>query len=280
VWDDPAPTNTTGSVVSQLTPVGPVLALVAGQTWYQLIADRTRPDHLVYGRYNDAVMAPIVLVGIGVLATASRTRLVRDGALTLAMLVTSGAVLVYLAGDELAGPGTVRMMVLGLLPFLGRSLTVEALPLTLIAGLLLSGLGTLAGCVQRRARPPIVLAAVLALALAAAHRARPAVDQGLNSSTFGQAESLRGILPDATVVRVRLHSTAAEPTVGVGTLRMRMAEYQFALLDTSFVLDGLEDRQTPYVIAAADDPELSAARATVVWRDLKAPIALWYVNGG
>jgi hypothetical protein len=227
------------------------------------MADRWRPDHLVYGRYNDAVLGPVVLVGIGALVTSrSVSQIARLGAVAAAAIVATGALLHGLRGDELAADGGVRAMILGLQPFLswGDAVPVGRITaLAVIVGGVVVGAASLGRMAGRRGWGVAALAVLLVIGYG---RTRALVDGNLNAWERSAAVDAPS-LPPGVPVRIR-----DVPD------HLQML-YQYSLPENEVVRDGAPDRPTPFVLAPLDDAVLVGSGAAVVWRDPEEPIALW-----
>jgi hypothetical protein len=138
------------------------------------MADRWRPDQLVYGRYNDAVLGPIVLIGIGWLVTTSRVSEIARASRSLVIAVVgSGALLYILRADELRAGAGVRSMILGLQSFTGGSSSIRVLQITLIGTAIVSAMvaTALVGSVVRR-RGSVLVALSPCRSSAASERGR------------------------------------------------------------------------------------------------------------
>ena len=239
-------------------------------------ADRWRPDHLVYGRYNDAVLGPVVLVGIGALVTAGSRRIIRDGAFVVLALVAAGLTLHLLRDEELRAAGLVRSMVLGLQAYVGEASSIRALPVTVTAVVVITVVVVTA--VVAPSRGAVVLVAVVLLAVGYA-RTRPIVDRSMNS--WAVAEDVRTvrdtILPADVAVRIRLVPDEEDPAASWSDQRLRAMLYQFYLPENPLYRDSdlPPDRSTPYVFAPLGDPALTAAGAELVWRDPRVAVGLW-----
>ena len=99
------------------------------------MTDRWRPDQIVYGRYSDAVLSPVVLLGAAALVTAPVRRLLVDGAMVVAAIAVTGIVLRLASDDDLRARNLLRPMVLGLVSFVPRG-TIDVLAITLTAAAL------------------------------------------------------------------------------------------------------------------------------------------------
>jgi hypothetical protein len=272
----PWPTRTDSAIV-----LGSILPLVALSIVF--MADRPRPDQLVYGRYSDAVIGPVLVVGIAALldarrSTAATHEVARDVVVIAAVVVSGGVVLAFTRGDDLAD-AVLRPMVLGLQPFTGDAVGVAVIRVTIVAVLAAAALTVLAV----RARPAAVVAALVLLLLVGALRTDRAVDTSLNAwAVAADVRSLRGtVLAPGEPVRFKQVPPADDPAASWSSQRHRRMLYQFYLPENPMVMDGdpATDRLTPFVFAPARDPELLAAGAVVEWRDPGAAIALWRVPG-
>jgi hypothetical protein len=239
-------------------------------------ADRWRPDHLVYGRYNDAVLGPLVLVGIGALVTAGSRRIVKDGTLVVIALVAAGVTLHLLRDEELRAGGAVRSMVLGLQAYVGEATAIRVLPVTVTA-VLVSAV-VIVTAVLAQSRGALLLVAVVLLAVGYA-RTRPIVDRGMNSwAVAGDVQRVRDtILPPGAAVGIHFVPDGEDPAASWSEQRLRAMLYQFYLPENPLYRDGdlPPDRPTPFVFAPLGDPALTAAGAEVVWRDPRVAVGLW-----
>lgn len=240
------------------------------------MTDRWRPDQIVYGRYNDAVMAPVVVVGLAAVVTSTRRRLLVDGLAVIAVAAIAGSVLRLTSNDDLQAQSLLRPMVLGLLAYVqGARLVV--LDVTIVAVALMA-VALAAVVVARRGwwRQGVAIVLVVGLLVVGYRRTRPTLDSTLNSwAGAGAVEETREtLLPAGAPVRVRFVS---ESLVTVGVQRLRAALYEFYLPENAMYVDGEVpgDRWTPYVFAPIDDVDLLESGAEVVWRDPEIAVALW-----
>lgn len=235
------------------------------------MSDRWRPDHVVYGRYNDAFVGPLVLVGLALLLDVGRRRVA--GLLTVGVAgVTAGLGLVLHStrGDQLSGDGTIEPMVLGLQGFFGSTPTIPVLAISALA----IATGSMVTLVART-RPavgtvalPVVLSALLVVGWI---NTSAVLDERWNGDA--DVESIARLrsrqLTDGVAVEYLL------PADSNSTGRMML--YQFHLPETPFVVVdhvGGPSRRRP-VFAPVDDPDLRALGARLVWRDPARPIGLW-----
>ncbi len=240
------------------------------------MTDRWRPDQIVYGRYSDAVMAPVVLVGLAAVVTSDRRRLLIDGAAVVVATAAIGAGVYLTSDDDLRAQSLLRPMVLGLVPYV-RNARLHVVDVTIVAVALMAvGLGAVV--VARRGwwRQGVALAMAVVVLWAGYVRTRPVLDGALNSwASAGVVEEVRDtILPAGAPVRARFVDDAL---MTVGAQRLRAALYEFYLPENPLYVDGTmpDGRFTPYVFAPLDDDELAATGAEVVWRDPHVGIGLW-----
>ena len=254
--------------------LGPLIALSM-----IFMASRWRPDQAVYGRYNDAVVLPILLVGIGALVAAvDRRRLLRDHVTIGIVAIACALALVWLRGDDLADTDSVRSMVLGIQGFMRSDGSIDVLHITVVGTVAGAAVAVVALLRSYLARS-IALGGLLVLLLAVAGvRTRDVVDVSLNS--WASADAVREldgtVIPPGVPVRYRFVRDT-ESSARWSDQRHRSQLYQYFLPDHAMYVDGTEpaDVDTPYVFGPVADPDLLARGAQMVWRDPGAPIALW-----
>jgi hypothetical protein len=240
------------------------------------MTDRWRPDQIVYGRYSDAVMAPVVVAGLAAVVTGSRRRLLIDGGAVVLATAAIGAGVYLTSNEELGATSLLRPMVLGLVAYL-RNARLHVLDVTILAVVLITvGLGAVVAARRGWWRQGVGLAMAVVLLWAGYVRTRPVLDGALNSwAGAGAVEEVRDtILPAGEPVRARFVDDAL---VTVGAQRLRAALYEFYLPENPLYVDGdvPGGRFTPYVFAPLDDDELADAGAEIVWRDPQVGIGLW-----
>jgi hypothetical protein len=254
--------------------LGAVAPLVALSIVF--MTDRWRPDQIVYGRYNDAVMGPVVLVGLGAVLVSTRRRLLRDGAAVIVVTLALGAVLRVTSHDDLSAEPLLRPMVIGVVAFV-RTGRLAVWDVTAAAALVMVvGLAVVAVVRAGRLRQAAALVLVAALLVVGYRRTQPALDGALNAWAGARAvEEVRGtLLPPGEPVRGRF---VTDSSVRRGAQRLRATLYEFYLPENPMYVDGRvpDGRWTPYVFAPLDDAELRAAGAEVVWRDPEVAVGLW-----
>ncbi len=267
-------------VVSTLPMIGLSAVFMSG---------RSRPDQFIYGRYNDAIVWPIIVVGlawIGRRATGGfERRHLALAAVTAAMILGLGFAVDQLHGDAIRERYGVRGMIAGLLAFVDGDNTLDVWRTSLIATALFAGtigVAALAGAprLPRRASRAVLgigaAAALLVLGVAVV-RTEDVADLRLNGWTAAaQVATVDDLVPPGLPLGVRPVPNSRDPIVEFVPQRQRFQLYQLYLPQRSFVRDrGVDDDVGPYVFAPLQDPDMLEAGATVVWRDPSISIALW-----
>jgi hypothetical protein len=245
------------------------------------MTDRWRPDQIVYGRYNDAVVGPLLVIAFGWLLTRRRlaVTLLTYGGVILATLLT-GLLVNALRADQLAENVGVRVMILGLQTFLGTASAIRALPITLAGVVVMAAVALLVAIVQRTGWRAVLFVGLALLMVLSFGRTRARIDAGLNAwAMAGPMEPVRDdILADQDAVRMMFVPDSQHPTASLGKQRQRRLVYQFYLPHQALYTDGLEpDRDAvPYVFAPLLDPTMLANGAELVWSDPSVAIGLWF----
>ena len=258
-----------------------VIALVvAAQVALAVVfmADRWRPDQLIYGRYNDVVVAPLLLVGLACLTGRARgvwteRQLVLTWVATAAATLLAGWVMWWLRGDQLRESNGLEPMILAVQPFVdGR----PAIPLVRITLLALACAAVLLGAAMTR-RAWVTGGVVALLLVAGGLRTDDVLENGWNGSgglqRVAELAGPRGPLAGGEPVDYYL--PAASNSTG------RLMLYQWYLPASEFTVVGqpLTQASSPYVFADLDTPALDAAGAAVVWRDPIKAVGLWLRPG-
>lgn len=243
---------------------------------------RTRSDHLVYGRYNDAVLWPVLVIGIAWFVRRARTGYRRSHLVLLAaaaaVTVASAIGIDALNGSRFDDDIGVRAMVAGLLPFVGDRDAIPVGRITVIA-LIAIAVVTVATLAARRSQAAVAVAVVAAIAVLAFAGYRTHHAEGLRLNSWAAAKSVKAIeplLPPGSPVGVSMVPDADKPALSWERQRQRYQLYQLHLPGHPFLRDrGPDDSVGPYVLAPADDPTLRAAGADVLWTDPNARVSLW-----
>jgi len=236
------------------------------------MADRWRSDQLVYGRYNDAVVGPVLVVGIAVLLGAIPVRrlVAIVGSAALAILGT-GSILWALRSTELSASNGLEPMILGLQSFATSATSIEVIRISWWAAVLTIAVGAIAVAATRRAMPAVVLVVLIALVGLGWVRTKTILDRSWDDSgDISAVEDLRdGPLNDGVAVDFYL------PWGSTST--NRMMAYQFHLPRTEFTVvhDQVDDASSPLVFARVRDDGFDEVGATLIWRDPRGRYGLW-----
>jgi hypothetical protein len=242
------------------------------------MSHRTRTDHRIYGRYNDAVLWPVLIVGIAWLVNLRRTPYRKSAAavligIALAIVGTSIGIH-YIAGEALAESVGVRPMVAGLEPIIGTASTIDITRVAVVS-LLLLVVFVAAALASRRG---VALALVaLAFLVIGGVRTRDALSLRLNSwEPATEVVAIGDLVPPDATLGFRFVLAADKPGVSWDDQRRRAQLYQFALPHHRFERDrGIDDDVGPYVFAPTNDKILEAAGGKILWTDPKLKLSLW-----
>jgi hypothetical protein len=244
------------------------------------MSGRTRTDHRIYGRYNDGVLWPVLLIAIGWLTTLRVTRMRRAAVALLTFVAAAMVAASYgihqVAGKALEESAGVRPMVAGLMPMIGRKNSIDVTRVTVIAAIGLVALVIL----TLIARRGVLLIPVAVVVLAwSGWNTHETMSNRLNSWEPGiEVREIRDEVPDGAVLGIRFVRDDDDdtPPISWDDQRRRGQVYQFALPDHRFVRDGGPDDDVgPWVFAPLGDRLMKASGAELVWTDPKVKFGLW-----
>lgn len=236
------------------------------------MSDRWRSDQLVYGRYNDAVVMPVLVVGLAALiGIIPLRRIAATAGVTAIGIVAVGGVLWALRDDVLSESNGLEPMILGLQPFATSATSIDVIRISMWAAALTLGLVGVALAVRGR-RHSLAVAGVVGMLLVLGWvRTERIIDRTWDDSgDVSAVEELRvGVLADGIDVDFYL------PPGSTSTNRMML--YQFHLPRTRFTVvnDPVDGATSPYVFARLRDDGLAEVGATLVWRDPQGRYGLW-----
>jgi hypothetical protein len=250
---------------------------------FVFMSGRSRADHTIYGRYTDAIVWPILGIGLAWLIGSRRTVSRRSFAWIVGGTAILSLELAFVV-NQLHHSQLTQLqegeMVAGLLPMISTQSTVRPVLITMIS--LAAGLALVA-CAQldssRSSRGYALTGAVLLTAAA-----------GL---TYDYRVGLDSFAPSRSIADVACQVLTPGETVGVGfvrsdapgaiptTVQMTYAlAYQWYLPGHPFVTDlGIDDDVGPHVISPTYDPLLTEAGGQVLWEDVQVPLSLWREPG-
>jgi hypothetical protein len=236
------------------------------------MSDRWRSDQLVYGRYNDAAVTPVLVVGLAALfAAVPYRRLLTTTIVVAGLTLASGGVLWALRADVLSQTNGLEPMILGVQPFATSDTAIDVLRISAWAAALTLVLGAIATLARRRSASWIVAGALGLLVVVGGLRTSSIVDRYWDDSgDIGAVAELRdGVLADGVPVDFFL------PPGSTATNRMML--YQFYLPRTEFtVVNDLDaDASSPFVFARLREDGLAESGAALIWRDPQGRYGLW-----
>ncbi len=215
---------------------------------------------------------PVLLVGLAALVGAIPLR--RLAVVSAAATATIGTVLLLwsLRSEVLSESNGLEPMILGLQPFATSTTSIDVVRISVWASLVALALAAVSIGACRRRVAPIALATLLtSSAWVGRVRRRSSIARGTTRVTSSAVEEIRDLVDGVDV-------DFALPAASNST--DRMMPYQFHLPYTEFtVVDDALVGTSPIVFARVgtrgDEPELSDAGATLVWRDPRGRHALW-----
>jgi hypothetical protein len=242
---------------------------------------RDRADQFVYGRYVDAVVWPVTALGLA--WTIRRLRPTEPlgrsvlPPIVAAFTVAAGIFVALEHGDRLADDIGLRMMIPGLLSFVGSSDGIPVVRITVIAVSALVLLSVVALIRNRRTVPSLLLLiGAVAVVVWSGVRVHDAQTAYLNLWAIGDdVAEVDTIVPPGDDIGVLMLRSVDNPSWTVQ--RQRVQVYQFYLSDEhAFVREPTpDDIDAEFVFAPSRTPELLDAGATIRWRDPSKAMALW-----
>lgn len=253
------------------------------------MADRGRPDQFIYGRYNDAVMWPVIALGAAWWVQRMRNGFTRSDRVlvtaTIAGIISTGLAVDVLHGDEIRERYGVRGMIAGVLSFVDGNDSLHVWRTSLIAAGLSAliaafvAVGRLRPLTSVGRRSVFAIGSALGLGImgVAVVRTERVADLKLNGWTpAAEVRAVDEIVPPGMPLAVRPVPSAHDPVVSWVPQRQRYQLYQLYLPERTFLRDrGVDDDIGPYVFAPLRDPDLIDAGARLIWKDPAIQIGLW-----
>jgi hypothetical protein len=278
------PLDRTSAGVLLATTIPPIVLSVV------FMSDRGRADQLVYGRYLDTVVWPFFALGLAVVVRRIRARASagdrqissRDGdegwsiiPIVGVVMLVCGIVVAARHGDQLRDEIGLRMMVPGLLPYVGGG---DGIPVITVTGIALLALTLAALAGEFRIAPRFAPAFMIGIAIVVlgftSVRVHDALATQLNGWAIGEAVSeIDAIVPDGEPIGLVTDGRSRTETTLVQ--RQRYQVYQLYLPDHELIWQRGDGYSTRFVIAPLRDPGLVEADAQERWRDPEKSIALW-----
>lgn len=243
------------------------------------MAGRTRTDHRIYGRYNDAIVWPVLIVGIGWLVSRVRwTRRVAMWFATATVTVGTGALVAVFDGEAMADSVGVRPMIAGFLPIVGTSPDLNP---WLLTGAGVGGSLVVFWLLRRRSLVRFTVTLTVVLLVIGGYRTHNALATRLNSwAKAGAVVEIDQIVGPDVPLAFRFVPDGDKPAAPWVEQRRRGLLYQVYLPNHAFERDReVGDGGSPYVFAPIDDPDLIENEATLVWKDPTVKVGLWVEQG-
>jgi hypothetical protein len=242
------------------------------------MSGRDRPDYLVYGRYNDAVVWPVLAVGAAWLwkirPTWSRRAQAWAMVGVVGVAIELGLVVFLLHQNALNSGDPMPDMVAGVMPVIGRSFSLDV---PLITALAVIAFGVLAMSAAARAnvvRASVVLIVVAVAGIRTWHGSEP------SQEVWKSTAEVRAILELNIVfdrpIGVSIMPDEYGPALDSDRQVLTALNYEWYLPELYFVFDnGPSDQVGPYVFAVSNDALLTREGGEIVWQDPTWPVALW-----
>jgi hypothetical protein len=266
--DDSADRDAQPSQLDALLVLAVVIACIIPSVLF--MAGRMRPDQIIYGRYNDGVLAPVLIAGLAFLLTDSGLRrLVIAVVASMSSTVGCAAVLLTWRRDALESDAGLEPMTLGIQPFMGSVDSIDVTRITVTALAVTVSLAGVATLARRCRQPMLTLAAVGTLVFVGSWRTSNIIDDGWHGrGDVGSIAKLAdGVLADGVEVTFLLPD---------GESSDRLMLYQLYLPANRFtVVEDLAEVPPGTMVFAPRDDETLADSATVEWQDPDRPWALW-----
>lgn len=245
---------------------------------------RRRGDYYIYGRYNDAIMWPVLAIGVAWLLGVSLPGERRVGARRVVIPVAlatavSGVVTWALYQDRFADEQFVPHMVPGLVAYIARG-DIHILWLTLGGVGVLGFLVGVSAIEHPRRNQLLAFIGVVLLSVGALRTDAGVGTAYAHTRTGAQSAAIRELVPVGEPFAVRWVDPQRDrpaPRLLPGGFSRRMQDYQFVLVGSQFTVISTfgERSDIRYVFAATDDPVMQAGGARAIWEDPVLPLSLW-----
>ena len=247
---------------------------------FTFMSDVGRADHVLYGRYIDAVIWPVLAVGANWLFHARPMMVVRRRwfviLASVVVFVELALVVHQLHRHQIRIVG-VNAMIAGIVPFSDRG-SINALLVTLgsLAVAAVLALFARASPADRRIWSVVVVAIVATAGVRLWEAQRP----DANRPAFGLTARAILDLPDrpplGSEIGVSLMPNEYGPDIPRVTQLMVAYSYQMYLPEYRFVFDnGPSDDVGPYVLAVDNDALLTRQGGVIVWEHPVIAMSLW-----
>jgi hypothetical protein len=257
----PHPSRTDAVVVLLVAGASVALSIV-------FMADRWRSDQLVYGRYNDVAVLPVLAVGVAAWLDRPRpTR--RVVAATATAIAVTGTGLWWLRRDELAASNGLEPMILGLQPHVTDA-AIPVLRITVVAAAASLLLGAIASRVRSTRWTAVGIVMLCVLVAVGGVRTHRNLDAGWSDS--GGASwygTLDERLADVATVDWYL------PEGSTSTKQLMLAQFHLPSVEFLVVHDPVADPTSGFVLAPVTDDALLVSTARLVAASPGGTVGLW-----
>lgn len=258
-----------------LSFVVPMLAMSA-----TFMSDRARADHVIYGRYNDAIAWPVLAIGLAWLASYRHaySRKVQTWVLVVVPVfyIDVALVLRQLHYKQLEAGTVVIDMVAGLMPIIDGSGEVRVFTLS-AASLMTFGVG-LALLLRVRPSTRVFEASLVAGLIVAGLLAYANFPSRSNrwEAAVAAAPAFRATVPAGETIGVSLMPDDFGPDASIFVQTSYALFYEWYLPEYEFAVDdGLRDEVGPYVVGATNDLILSYGKGEFLWKQPDRELGLW-----
>ena len=239
-----------------------------------------RTDMLVYGRYNEAVIWPVLLIGVGWVASAELSLAARSSrrwrlpALSVVALVIAGIATKLVNGDDLIGYASNREMIAGVVALNNSDVEIRVVAISLASAASAVALWLVCSYNKRLAA---LLAVLMIAGLGVA--TRNIVEPGQNA--LARAENVRsvvGLVPeDAAITFLYVTDIDARPRYAVQLYYAHA--YQWFLPEHEFQLAFEAPLKSGDLLFAPENTSALLERsASIVWNDAASGMTLWKVD--
>lgn len=244
------------------------------------MSDRARGDQVVYGRYSDAIVWPVLAVGAAWIVRGSRadSRKLRLWAFVgVPVIFAEFALMLRQLHHRQLGSGTAVIdMIPGFMPVIDGS---GAIPVLMLSGVALAVFSAFVFASRRLEHRPALLLAVVLGALVAADVAAYVHFPSRENKWEQAREAVPFVeenIPAGSTIGVALMPDDFGPDAAIFAQVSWALAYQWYLPDYRFTIDaGLRDDVGPYIVATTNDLILSKNGGTTLWEQPDASMAFW-----
>lgn len=254
----------------------PLLALSA-----TFVSGRDRSDQLVYGRYNDGVVWPLIAIGVAWLITTARSEPRRTqvwivGGLSV-LTLELGFLLQQFHGPSFDRTWGLGAMIPGVSPLAPSRTELSVAAIGVISVAIFLGLVVVALRPPAKTAAVVLVAGLVVLLSVGALRTHEALGRRLNGGQESAiaVEEIAEFVPEGSTLGVRFIPDFYRPSVPSSQQEAVALFYEWALPQFEFRIDRGSDDVGPYVFSPDNDPLFRAAEAEPLWNDPFGRTSLW-----